>query len=127
MSRKNRAINQARWCTRIAGLLAFILGMQLRKGALGPILRLHMTLGVVVALVLVLMSIAALSRRLQSPLPFIGLVFAALTVFIGLTQNRLLPGDMHWVIEVFHLLLGVAAIGCTEALGGALSRMPERA
>jgi hypothetical protein len=35
---------------------------------------------------------------------------------LGLSQDGLLPGPAHWVIQVLHLLVGLAAIGLAEAL-----------
>jgi hypothetical protein len=35
-----------------------------------------------------------------------------------LNQARLLPGDFHWIIQVLHLLVGLAAIGLGEDLAG---------
>jgi hypothetical protein len=39
-----------------------------------------------------------------------------LVLVLGLTRQRLLPGDGHWVIQVVHLLLGLGAIGRGEGL-----------
>ena len=42
---------------------------------------------------------------------------------LGLTQTRLLTGSAHWLIEVLHLLVGVAAVGMAEGLA---ARVKER-
>jgi hypothetical protein len=39
-----------------------------------------------------------------------------------MTQAGLLPGSSHWVIQVVHLLIGMAAVGSGEAIGGRLRR-----
>ena len=51
--------------------------------------------------------------------PEIGLVGAVL----GLTQTQLLVGSAHWLVEVLHLLVGIAAIGMAEGLA---ARTKER-
>jgi len=33
-------------------------------------------------------------------------------------QLKLLPGDQHWVIQGFHLLLGLGAIAFSEIIAG---------
>ncbi len=35
---------------------------------------------------------------------------------LGLTQNQLLPGSWHWVIQLVHLLVGLGAMGQGEGL-----------
>jgi len=35
---------------------------------------------------------------------------------LGLTQANLLTNNWHWVIQVLHLLVGLAAIGTGEGL-----------
>ena len=37
-------------------------------------------------------------------------------------QSRLLPGDQHWIIQVFHLLLGVGVIALSEIIAGRARR-----
>ena len=46
-----------------------------------------------------------------------------IALLLGITQDSLLPGGAHWVIQVLHLLLGVAAVGSGEMIGGRLRRM----
>jgi len=43
---------------------------------------------------------------------------------LGLAQDRLLPGSAHWLIQVLHLLVGLAAIGQGEALAARILRRP---
>ena len=38
------------------------------------------------------------------------------------TQDSLLPGPNHWIIQILHLLLGMAAVGMGEAIGGRMRR-----
>jgi hypothetical protein len=45
-----------------------------------------------------------------------------ITLILGLIQDSLVPGGAHWVIQVLHLLLGLAAIGSGEMIGGRLRR-----
>ena len=40
-----------------------------------------------------------------------------LVIALGMTQMRILPGDLHWIVQVVHLGFGLAAIGFAEALG----------
>jgi hypothetical protein len=39
------------------------------------------------------------------------LILGALVLVLGMIQSSLMVGDLHWIIQITHLLLGVAAIG----------------
>jgi hypothetical protein len=110
------------WFTRITGLGALVLGFFLWQGRLPGTLRLHMTLGALVAVYLAIISVAAGLARVRPPMALVGLLWAAATVYVGVNQNIMIPGASHWVIEVVHVLLGVGAIGLVEMLAGAYSR-----
>jgi hypothetical protein len=43
-------------------------------------------------------------------------VLAGTMLIFGLIQERLLPGALHWVIQVIHLLLGLSALGLGEII-----------
>jgi hypothetical protein len=106
------------YLVRIAGVLALLLGLALWGGRLYDLINLHMVLGV--AVVIGLWGLAALVLR-RGGSPGLALGAAALglaTLALGPTQTRLLPGDLHWLVQVAHLLLGLGAI----ALGAVLAR-----
>lgn len=105
---------------RIAGVLALILGLALWGGRLYGLLNLHMAFGV--AVVLGLWGLAALAlRRGGSPgLALGGAAWGLATLALGPTQVRLLPGDLHWLVQVGHLLLGLGAIALAAALARSL-------
>jgi hypothetical protein len=42
---------------------------------------------------------------------------------LGLTQANLLDNNWHWVIQVVHLLVGLAAIGTGEGLAQRMKRL----
>ena len=115
-------VNLLRWCTRIAGLAALVLGMLLWEGKLVGALNLHMTLGAIVAAATAILAVYAISTRARIPLGIVGLVWAVVTVYVGIAQSQLMPGSNHWIVSAIHLLLGIGAIGLAEALAGAITR-----
>jgi hypothetical protein len=39
-----------------------------------------------------------------------------------MTQSSLLPGGAHWIIQILHLLVGMAVVVSGEFIGGRLRR-----
>jgi len=114
-------ITPLRWCARIAGLLAFLLGMMLGHAAMPALFHLHMTLGgltVVSLLIVALLSIGKVPAGKVAA----GLLWGAFTIIIGVRQTVMLTGSYHWMIEAIHALLGIGAIGMTEMLAAARAR-----
>ena len=40
----------------------------------------------------------------------------------GMTQQAILPGDLHWIVRVMHLVIGLAAMPIAERLAGSPAR-----
>jgi uncharacterized membrane protein len=107
---------------RLAGLILIVLGILFWTGHADTLVGVHTIIGIV--LVLSLWVLAALANQSGAPA---GLVAAAVTwglvtIILGLTQERLLTGNAHWVIQVVHLLVGLGAIGLAETLGARIRR-----
>jgi hypothetical protein len=108
---------------RLSGVLLLILGLLIwTEPSLFYLVNVHMLLGIV--LVLSMWVLAAVSVRAGVPIGLAaGVAVAGLVVVVlGVTQRSLLPGSSHWVIQVVHLLIGMAAVGSAEAIGGRLRR-----
>ena len=107
---------------RVAGLTQIVLGVLFWTGNALTLIPVHMLIGS--ALVLLLWSLAGMSlwagvNRGRAALAFVwGLVVVAL----GMAQNQILPGSAHWVIQVVHLLVGLAAIGIAEGLAAGIKQ-----
>jgi hypothetical protein len=113
----------AQMLVRITGVVQLILGLLIWTENAFNLIGIHMLIGLV--LVLSLLVLAAVSTQEGVP---IGLaagvaVLALVALVLGMTQTSLLPGSSHWVIQVIHLLIGLAAVGSGEAIGGRIRRM----
>jgi hypothetical protein len=108
---------------RICGVILLILGLLIWVEGMRNLIGLHTTLGLI--LVLSMWVMAAVATRLGAPMGLaIGVaVLGLLVAVVGMGQNSMLPGDSHWVIQIIHLLLGMAAVGIAEALGGRMRRI----
>ncbi len=115
----------AQMLVRITGVLLLILGLLIWTDNAFNLIGIHTLLGLV--LVLSLLVFAAAAQHAGAPLGMaIGLaVLAVIVLVLGMTQMNLLPrpDPNHWIIQVLHLLIGMAAIGMAEAIGGRLRRI----
>jgi hypothetical protein len=102
--------------TGIAGLIALVLGL-LYWFAAANVIQVHMVLGLVVTLGLLSLGVIALLTRGMRPLGAVAVVYALIVPAFGMTQATMLPGDLHWLIRLAHMLVGIGAL----ALMGAIS------
>ena len=109
---------------RLDALILVTLGVLFWTGNAFDLIPVHMLLGIL--LVLCLWTLAILGWRGGAP---VGLALGAIgwglvVVWLGLNQQTLVPGDLHWLIRVLHLLVGIAAVGLAETLGARARRAP---
>ncbi len=111
-----RAITVAHMTIRISGLLLILLGIAIWTGRADGLIPVHQLLGLV--LVLALWALSFLAARAGVPMQWVALAVAwgFVAPILGLTQAGILAGDLHWTIQVLHLLIGIGAIGMGENL-----------
>jgi hypothetical protein len=95
-----------------AGLLALALGVLHWLGVAMNLITMHMLLGLLAVGALWLIGVAqAFSPRGSWTVAALALVVGAVTVFLGWNQTTLLIGELHWFVQLMHVLAGVFAIG----------------
>ena len=112
----------AQMLLRFTGLLALILGVLFWTGNAGALVPVHMLLGIVVVLSLWTLAFLGARAGVNWGLVVLAVLWGLLVAALGMVQVRLLPGSLHWIVEVLHLLIGLAAIGQGEALGARIKR-----
>jgi hypothetical protein len=118
--------NIALWTVRVTGPVQVVLGLLFWSGHALTLVSMHMLIGIVFVLgVLVLAGTAAWAR--------LGLVPVVLSIALGLvipvfgiTQTRLLPGPAHWMVQLTHLLIAMAAMGVAARLARFTLSHPRR-
>jgi len=100
----------------VAGLGALTLGLLFWIANI-DLLNIHMLLGLIVALSLLVMSIIAVSTSGMRIWGIVGILYAVIVPIFGLRQATLLIGDLHWIIQVLHMLVGIGAIVLTGIMG----------
>lgn len=96
----------------LAGILALILGLFFLFDTGLNLVSMHMLLGLLAVGALWVIGIAqALSKGGSWMLAAVALIVGAITAGLGMIQSSLLVGDLHWVIQIIHLALGISTIG----------------
>ena len=107
---------------RVAVLLQLIVGIALWAGYLSSLVDVHRTLGVLFVLSLWIIAIIALMQRRSPGLAVFAVVWGLAVAGLGFMQQGILVGDLHWIIRVLHLVIGVAAMPIAEKLVGGAAR-----
>lgn len=123
-----KVITIADWVLRVAVLAAIILGILFWTGNADNLIAVHMLIGIVAVLSLWVIGLAqgfikGGSFGLALATFIVGLALA----IVGLYQQQWIPGSSHWIIQVIHLLLGLAAIGLGEMINGRTRRLVKSA
>jgi hypothetical protein len=100
----------------IAGLCALVLGLLIWI-ANSDLTDIHMLFGLLVTLGLLVMSILALTARGLRIWGMVGIVYAIIVPIFGESQSTMLVGNLHWLIQTLHTLVGIGAIALTGFLG----------
>jgi len=96
----------------LAGLLALASGLLYWTGTAVNLIQLHMLLGFLAVGALWVVGVGQLFATAGSwGIATAALLVGAATAVVGLMQASLIVGDFHWIVEVFHLILGILTIG----------------
>jgi hypothetical protein len=99
---------------------ALILGLAFWLGYGRSFTQLHIRLGIAVVVSLWVLAGIAWRTGERTSLVAFAAGWGALTWVLGVTQRQLLPGSLHWVVAVVHLLFGVIAIAVGSRLASAV-------
>lgn len=106
---------------RLLGIAQIVLGIMFWTGRAYGLLPVHMTLGSILVITLWLLALLAARAGVSAGMVILAILWGAFVPLLGFNQARLLPGDLHWVVQVAHLLVGLAAIGLGEGLAERIS------
>jgi hypothetical protein len=107
---------------RIAMALQVIVGLALWTGHLYSLVNLHMAIGSLFVLMLWAIAGIAIARRESVGLAVFAIGWGLVIAAFGMTQQGILPGDLHWIVRVMHLAIGIAAMPIAERLAGGVTR-----
>ena len=110
------------WLIRITGLFQLIIGVIFWVNQDDNLVPFHLLVGVILVLSLWIMALLAARAGVGWKMTALAFVWGLVVVILGLAQSQILPGNLHWLIEVLHLLLGLGAIGLGEGLSARIKR-----
>ena len=109
----------------ISALVAVSLGMGTYTHA--DFTNIHMLFGLLVALALLILAVMAVFTSGLRRLGAIGIVYALIVPIFGVTQQMILVGDLHWLIEAAHLLVGFGAVAFIGTISARFTRRKQPA
>jgi hypothetical protein len=113
---------------RILAPVLVILGIGFWSGHWVGLIPLHRTLGVVFVLALWGIAIAALvSGHSRKGLAVFTILWGLVVVALGMTQQRILVGEYHWVVRVVHLAVAIYAMYLAAVLAPAKAKQARMA
>jgi hypothetical protein len=101
---------------RVAAGLQVLMGIVLWTGHGYSLVGMHRAIGVGFVLVLWSIALLSLAARRGIGLALFALLWGLVIAALGFTQQRILIGDMHWVVRVLHLVIGLSAMPLAERL-----------
>lgn len=122
-----QVIQKLQWLSRLIVGVELTLGMVIWFVHVNSV-NLHIALGLAITLILLVFSVLALTTSGMRRLGVIGILYTCILPGLGLTQYTLLVGNLHWLVQVFHMLIGVGSVGLIHIIGGRYQHLkPETA
>ena len=113
------------WLIRITGLFQLIIGVIFWVNQNDNLVPFHLLVGVILVFSLWIMAFMAVRAGVSWKMSTVVFFWGLVVVILGVTQTEILPGNLHWLIEVLHLLLGLGAIGLGEGLSAGVKRIQQ--
>ena len=107
---------------RLFFLINLVLGLYFWISGNTSLVDLHMLVGILFVLSLWVYSAIVGLQTGNVGLVAGCFVLGLLIVIVGITQDHILEGSIHWLVQILHLLLAILAIGFAEAFGARARR-----
>jgi hypothetical protein len=111
-----------RWIVRLAGLTQIILGVAFWTGNALSLIPTHMLVGSIVVLGLWTLAVLAARAKARPGVVALAILWGLVLPVFGVMHAGILPGSLHWIIQVVHLLLGLGALRMAEGLAAHVLR-----
>lgn len=103
-----------------------LVGVALWSGHAFAMRNFHMAIGIAFVMLLWAIAVVAFRRHHRRGLAIAAILWGLVIPVVGIAQLQFLPGDMHWIVRVVHLAVGLAAMPMASLLATARSDDGER-
>jgi ABC-type tungstate transport system substrate-binding protein len=112
---------------RLLAAVLVILGIGFWTGRWAGLIPVHRAIGSLFVLTLWAIAALALKERRAARLAIIAIIWGVVVAEVGFMQQRILIGDLHWIVRVLHLAIAVASMPIAERMtrAGAGSTRPQ--
>ncbi len=111
-----RSISVPRLLIRITAMLQIALGLVFWSGNAKGLVPVHVVSGIIFVISLWTLAYAAKKHGVSTGLVAFTAVWGLIIPALGASQTSILHGSAHWVIQVLHLLVGLAGMALAEQL-----------
>ena len=118
------AVRILTWIARITGVGALLLGLTFWIIGIN-IVAIHMLFGLTLTLSLLIVSMIMVRTGGMRVLGVAGIIYALIVPLFGVTQAGLLTGDLHWLIRVAHMLVGLGALTLIQIISTRYQRLKQ--
>jgi len=101
---------------RLGAAIQLILGIGFWTGHWTGAIPAHRTIGVIYVVLLWVLAVLALMKRANVGLALFAIVWGVVIAGLGMMQQTMLVGDLHWIIRVLHLVIALSAMPIAERL-----------
>ena len=101
---------------RAATAVQVIVGIGFWTGHWVNLVNVHMAIGSLFVIALWVIAGIASAHGRPGRLVAFGFVWGVVVLALGMTQQGILVGSLHWIIRVLHLAVGIAAMPIAERL-----------
>ena len=101
---------------RLAVVFQLVVGTGIWTGHWLQLTTAHIRGGIFYVLLFWALAIIALVQRRSVGLALFAIAWGVVIAGLGMTQGGILVGDLHWIVRLLHLIIGVSAMPIAERL-----------
>jgi hypothetical protein len=101
---------------RLGAAIQLTLGIGFWTGHWINAIPVHRTIGMIYVALLWILAMLALVKRANMGLALFAIVWGVVIVALGMTQQTILVGSLHWIVRVLHLVIALSAMPIAERL-----------
>ncbi len=104
-----KAVHIISWIARVALMVTLVLGLLFWIAQMS-LISLHILFGLIGVLSLLVLGMVAVFTRGLMLLGVGSIMYALIVLAFGMTQDMILEGNLYWLTQAAHLLVGIGAM-----------------